>query len=196
MNKRDHASARRQGFTLVELLIVIAIIAILATLAAATVGKVLDNAKRTQAKTVMHSLELAIKAYQTEYHRLPAPVRPQPLEDNEDGYDTSTQEGKDLLDILMARNNESNPKAIRHYSPPAPSGDAGYTDARGLIDVWGQNGYRVVLDYDDDGQIADPYDTASGGAVHVSVIIYSAGRDKQFDTRNASKKSDDVKSWQ
>jgi prepilin-type N-terminal cleavage/methylation domain-containing protein len=195
MNKRDDASARTQGFTLIELLIVIAIIAILATLATASVGKLLDNARRTQAKTVMHSLELAIKAYQTEYSRLPAPVRPQPQEDNEDGYDTSTQEGKDLLDILMARNDAANPKAIRHYSPPASSGDAGYTDAHGLIDVWGQNGYRIVFDYDNDGQIADPYDAASGGAVHVSVIIYSAGRDKQFDTGNASKKSDDVKSW-
>ena len=187
----------KPAFTLVELLVVIAIIAILATLSSVAAGRIIGNAKKTQAKTALTALQLAVKAYQTEYNVLPSPVEPRPQEDNAgSAYDTSSKAGRDLVDILTAKDVVGNPKGIRCYSPPAPSGRAGYTAARGLIDIWGENGYKVIMDFDGDGKITDPYDSATGEEVHASVLIFCAGPNRHFDTWGNSAQVDDVKSWQ
>jgi type II secretory pathway pseudopilin PulG len=54
------------------LLVVIAIIAILAGILLPALSRVKEKAKITQARTEMKNLEIAIKAYETEYHRFPA----------------------------------------------------------------------------------------------------------------------------
>ena len=60
------------GFTSLELLIVIAIIAILAGLLLPALSTAKTRAKVAQAKTEMANLETAIKAYESEYIRMPA----------------------------------------------------------------------------------------------------------------------------
>jgi type II secretion system protein G len=63
---------RRDAFTLIELLIVIAIIAILAGIAFPAMQGALDSAKRGQARNDASQIASAIKAYRLEFGRLPA----------------------------------------------------------------------------------------------------------------------------
>jgi prepilin-type N-terminal cleavage/methylation domain-containing protein len=64
-------SSRRQAFTLLELLVVISIIAVLAGILLPVTGSVMDNARKTEARTVMQSIVNAVKLYQTEYGQYP-----------------------------------------------------------------------------------------------------------------------------
>jgi prepilin-type N-terminal cleavage/methylation domain-containing protein len=64
---------RRQAFTLIEMLVVIAIIAILAGILLPVLANAKTKAKIAQAKMEMSNLEAAIKQYESEYHRQPVP---------------------------------------------------------------------------------------------------------------------------
>lgn len=65
----SHTPRRRRAFTLIEMLVVIAIIAILAGILLPVLANAKTRAKITQAKIEMQNLEGAIKAYESEYSR-------------------------------------------------------------------------------------------------------------------------------
>lgn len=66
------SAARRSAFTLVELLIVIAIIAILTTLIAAGVNTAMKERARTEAVTTLSNFKQALEQYRMEEGKLPA----------------------------------------------------------------------------------------------------------------------------
>jgi prepilin-type N-terminal cleavage/methylation domain-containing protein len=184
------------GFTLIELLIVISIIALLATLGLAGGTVLTRKARELEARTAMTGLQTAVKGYKTEYLRLPSPETTRLTEDNEP-FDTSNEL---LLNMLLTMQDQRNPKGIRFWEPPPakPSG-AGYSEERGLIDPWGKNGYKIILDFSGDGRIANPY-TGDGepDEITADIVIYCAGANLLFEESGSStgKKPDDLKSWQ
>ncbi len=60
-----------RGFTMIELLVVVAIIGVLMSLLFPAVQGALDSAKKAQAKNDAMQIATAIVAYDTEYGRLP-----------------------------------------------------------------------------------------------------------------------------
>lgn len=62
-NKRQHRCRQQNGFTLIEIIVVLVILGILAALVAPNVMQGIDRALITQAKTDMKSIETALKLY-------------------------------------------------------------------------------------------------------------------------------------
>lgn len=195
MKHKHPLSLHARGFTLIEMLVVIGIIAILATIAVPAGQNVLRKARETKAKAAMMGIVNAVKGYQTEYNKLPSSDSPPPTEDNDEGYDTSAEDGRAILDILMAVDTTKNPRQIRYYEPPAmESSGAGYSQTNGLLDVWGTNGYTMIFDYSGDGKITNPYMDPDNEDIRTSVILYSAGANKKLEL-DADGKTDDLKTW-
>jgi type II secretory pathway pseudopilin PulG len=166
----------------------IAVLAVLASLGVASGRRVLGKAKELQAKATMKGLQIAIEGYKTEYNHLPLAPDPAPAQDG-DHYDTSEERGRMLLDVLLGEDKTQNSRQVRFWEPPpSRSSNAGYTNAGGLIDPWGRNGYRIFLDDNGDGHIADPENDL--GKISGIVLMYSAGPDGDFKTWE-----DNVCSW-
>jgi general secretion pathway protein G len=85
----------KKGFTLIELLVVIAIISIIAAFMMPNFTSVQDRAREAGVKSVMHSVQLAIEAYNMENEAYPmgTNISLKELVDNyllQGGYVTST----------------------------------------------------------------------------------------------------------
>lgn len=71
MRENEEKSQRNLGFTLVELMVVIAILAILATTVGIYVFGALDDADQAKAKAEISNLKTAVKMYRIKNKRLP-----------------------------------------------------------------------------------------------------------------------------
>jgi len=69
---RRHVSRRRAGFTLIEILVVIAVISILAALVAPNVFRHVGTAKDAAAKSQMEMIGAALDAYRLDNGRYPS----------------------------------------------------------------------------------------------------------------------------
>jgi prepilin-type N-terminal cleavage/methylation domain-containing protein len=117
------------AFTLIELLIVIAIIAILAGLAFPAVQGALESGKKAQARNDVHQLAAAVKAFQLEYGRLPA-------SDNNTGT---------VIQALIGSNATANPRNIVFFEPKMAKANKNGWDGSTYRDPWG-NPYEMFLD--------------------------------------------------
>jgi len=193
--KTHSAESRREGFTLLEILIVISIIAVLAALAIPAVQGVYAKARVTESKTAIHGVANGLKQYQVDYGRFPMPAG----QATENLLDLDS--GSAVLKVLLGENPQRlNPKAERYIEPKIGKAGAGGLIGAGddysLVDPWGQP-YHVVLDLNYDGRLANPdaqnEDAEIAGEalaqLPVSVLVFSSGPDKKLYTR------DDVVSW-
>ena len=72
--KKAHPFIRcRRGFTLVEIMVVIAIIAVLATLIFSISGKMLLKAEKVACTSLVRNFSVAIISYESEHNRMPLP---------------------------------------------------------------------------------------------------------------------------
>jgi prepilin-type N-terminal cleavage/methylation domain-containing protein len=154
--KRRHSLA----FTLIELLVVISIIAVLAALAFPAVNGAIDSAKKAKAKSDVTQIVTAIKAYQTEYGRLPIWTA------GDDWYDSS--DNNNLFDILRGHtagnNNDRNPRRIAFIEiRPAKNNKDGLAADGKFYDPWGTP-YFVKIDIDYNNEV-EYYGNVSGSAI-------------------------------
>jgi len=69
------ATAMRAGFTLIEILVAVAIIGILGTVATVSIPKILENAKIRAAKSGVDSLKNAVVTYNIEKGKYPSDLK-------------------------------------------------------------------------------------------------------------------------
>ncbi len=170
----------QRGFTLVELLVVIAIIAVLAAAGFAGGTAAMTKAKRVSAQSVATSIATSVEQFHTEYSALP---------DVGKSVRTDTAEGVKLLNILAAQDTTTPPqnaRKIRFFSAKEAKGalpnardGATYTGNTftGLFDPWGEP-YFVELDTDyDDVLDFTPQGSAAVKLRGRKVAAYSLGVD-------------------
>lgn len=154
------AVRRRDGITLVELLVVVAIIAILAAISVPMIGRGLEGANRSQAMTQISAIVRAIEAYQREYGRWPT------TGSFEDG-------NAELMNILRARDatgnngHVNNPRRYNFLDVPAES----LNDNGDFIDPWDEP-YKIVIDAS--GVIST--NPLGGPEIRRNVIAWSMGQ--------------------
>ncbi len=195
MNMKNQILSRRRGFTLVELLIVIAIIMVLAALGFAGVTRALKRAKSVQSLNLATGLAQSINSFYDEYGSLPAtaPTR--------DPLSTSAAGGVDVLRVLLALetgNTTLNTRGIRFLDPKQAKGKKGGIDfgANGatLTAMYDAFGFPFYIafdeDYNDEIQNPDKVKATDPDILRgFKAVVYSAGADGVLNT------TDDVKTW-
>jgi prepilin-type N-terminal cleavage/methylation domain-containing protein len=187
------------AFTLLELMVVIAIVVVLAGLLFPAVQSILDRAKKVQAKNDLSQIVTAVNAFYTEYGRYPT-------DQTTDAAATcgGSTSSKVLFDELRAKTASFNTRRIIFISPPE---DSTQTSPKGKIgsdgqfhDPWG-TAYLVRMDANYDNNVDNAYTDGSAGgdlsanyALRLGVIAWSLGKDGTKAT--TLKNSDDVISWQ
>ena len=191
------------AFTLLELLVVISIIAVLAGLLLPVTSSVMENARKTEAKSTETQIVAAIKSFQTDYGVYPNPA---PGVTNDKTWVNDQNQG--LFDILRALDDATtsvNTRRVVYFegkdvkTPATPksgfatqaatktvNGATYKVGLRGLTDPWG-NGYYVRYDTGYSDSLLHPYSGDADGqnetsatandTLHFGVIAWSYGKD-------------------
>ena len=169
---------KRQFFTLVELLLVIAIIAILAGIAIPVVGGMNKKGKETKARSEINAIITAIKQYEADYGTLPFIPSSTPendifitSKDNTDKYDEVMEILMNLrpdgADFSSTNKRLGNPKNKRYIDPPSKKVKVGSDEGYYFLDPWGRR-YNIA------------FDTGYDGKVHLKTCSDVAGSTKNF----------------
>jgi prepilin-type N-terminal cleavage/methylation domain-containing protein len=209
-------SRRPHGFTLIEMLVVIAIIAILAGLLIPAVIAAKTKAKVGVAKSEIQGIATAIKGYEAEYSRMPgskeletmsANIPPPGVKDLTFGIadpggippvPTNSvimavimdlekyQNGVETVNLNHARN----PQKHRFFTAKDSSSvnNPGLGPDGEIRDPWGHP-YIITIDMDDDNKCVDFYYKE----INSDVAVWSFGPDGQYG--DAGKDKDNIKSW-
>jgi prepilin-type N-terminal cleavage/methylation domain-containing protein len=168
----------RSGFTLIEMLVVIAIIAILAGLLFPAINRALETAKRNQAAADVRAIAAAINMFYNDYGYLPIPLSDQGTvadrDDANDGATLTPAESRRIIQVLTAvpqghnAGHELNPRRKVYLSGPNFNEDGEF------LDPWGRQ-YIIKLDTNFDGVVE-----FNGVNHRTRVIVASGGRDNQM----------------
>ena len=195
-------SRNYKGYTLVELLVVMAIIGTLAGISVPLVNGFLKKGRVSNAKVVISSLQRGYTDYYNDYNRYPSSRNPSSRGGgvglDEDGVPFDSQEGTEIAAVGMGLDEEQNPKK-KNYLSSLPSTDK--RSMRGLyynnqpnspditiISPWGKP-YFIQFDQNYDGEI-NPTILRSNKVINdTPIVLWTHGPDGNLGTE------DDVKSW-
>ncbi|HEY5812468.1 MAG TPA: prepilin-type N-terminal cleavage/methylation domain-containing protein [Terrimicrobiaceae bacterium] len=162
-----------QGFTIIELLVVVAIIGVLMSLLFPAVQGALDAAKKAQAKNDVMQIATAIVGFDTEYGRLP-------------GSNSAPQElGTNILGALTGNDTNLNPRKIIFLEV------LNYRKGKGgilkdiFVDPW-EKPYYVALDENYDNQVGVSTNgmTTSNAAIMKKVGVWNNNTNKRQQVRS------------
>ena len=190
-----------EAFTLLELMVVIAIVVVLAGLLFPAVQSVLERAKKVQAKNDLTQIVTAVNAYYTEYGKYPIATDDNPLDS------TKTADLFYTLRAIPSGANSGNAANARQIVFISPAEDTTQTSPKGKIgsdgqfhDPWG-TAYGISIDADYDSQVPNPYTPNAGAGpdqIRQGVIAWSVGKDAGIGNKGDKNftGSDDMISWQ
>lgn len=173
---------RKRGFTLVELLVVVAIIAILATMAVAGANLAQNAARKTKAKAAISELRTAISSFADEQNTLPLA----------EGQNETTEKQSDneLMDVLCGINEDENPNKIAYFTYRKAKGknndfwDGLYrtSSTAEFFGPWrnrnkNERYYRILFNYGYEDFIREPSNIGGEEVFNVPFLIYHAGKD-------------------
>ena len=175
-----------KGFTLIELIIVIAILATLAGIAYPTYMSIQENAGRTAAKKVCTDIVSAVESFKQDNNGLLPYDSEMVAPDDKDQMYLTTTAGEDanLIKILTNREDDEDRRLnstrdiyLRSDEQEQPR-EGLYQDASGDIhfyDPWGKP-YYIILCEEDEGAI-DPFTSRRDRGKNS--LVYSTGPDQE-----------------
>lgn len=168
-NSSNPAMRKTSAFTLIELLIVIAIIGILMSLLFPAAGTAITAAKKAQSKNDATQIATALVGYQTEYGKWPAGVT----------GELAMNVGGSLLDELMGTNARQITFLEVNTYKRGKSGISGGN----FVDPWKQE-YQVMVDYGYDNRLSGVPGAPS--PLVKSVAVWSSGAPKKGTEKGGS----------
>lgn len=172
---------QRRGFTLVEILVVIAILAVLAAIIIPAAGGAMQAAKKRRAIMEMNSIKTAIADFHRDHKYMPWPsqtVQNRRIWVGPDQWANTIEAQAPIMEILIVTN------AMRKSYLQIPEKSRPNSATLAFVDPWGQP-YQIGLDRNLDGMVetilvpAHKDDAESpnwnGKTVMEKVLVYSPG---------------------
>ncbi len=160
---------KRNGFTLIEMLVVIAIIAVLAAIIVPFATSATDSAKAKKAQNDASALKMAVKTFQKDHHYMPFAATGKAVVGDDKWVQT---DDADWVKIIQGDN------AMKKSYFTGKLDDAGK-----FLDPWG-NAFWVGMDRNMDGYVEGKGGPSggSGKIIRDTAGVFSAGPDGQFGT--------------
>jgi len=156
---------RKSGFSLVELLVVVAIIGILSMILVPNVQEHLRRAKITKTKALIESLEVALAAYKNDFRKYPESFNPQFLysalvEEAKAGYEPESREVRlirrgDPIWIKEERQSDDRREKVLQMAGVPSSALRAQEDGYVFVDAWNNPLYYISSDVYNPGGRAD-----------------------------------------
>ncbi len=158
-------TAKKAGFTLIELMVVIAIIAILASITIPVIGRALESARRARANAEVRTIQNAVMNYFNEYGRFPHGNNPGGSDYRYGELTGANVANRQLMNVLRAigsnqdedgnnaegnSDHAHNPRRIVFLEAPEYALNIGTTF--NYLDPW-ENQYEIIVDTNFDGQL-------------------------------------------
>lgn len=185
-NKSAINAISRKGFSLVEILVVVAIIAALAAISFPVAGKIAKKGKLQKNKELVTGLKVAVDRFHAEYGYLPAPSQPSPSDDTEFSEDTLVS----ILEELEGKSDNLtyNTKGINFLEamPPAKSGRSGIVRTgdtiTGITNAFGTP-IHMLLDYSYDETLKNTSGLGEERDISgVNALVWTFGHDNEDAT--------------
>ena len=173
MNRKTSLSA---GFTLVEMLVVVAVIAILAAILIPSVGGARKSAAKRKAELECNSIKVAVEQFFSDFKYMPWGEQDDARgRVGADQWTDDASSQKAVMAFLRGENKLG--KAYLEISSRDSKASASSDDDEGVFyDPW-KNPYRIGLDRNLDQQVA-----YGGKTYKARVLVISAGPDGEPDT--------------